>query len=73
MILMEVKGSDCTNSSNNYAVRVGCGDVANVHSPQGHHFNHYRCGPADKPGPADFTLKTTPHDASADVGTAMSR
>ncbi|KAF1918153.1 hypothetical protein BDU57DRAFT_444093 [Ampelomyces quisqualis] len=59
-------GVSCSADRSNHAVRVGCGDVANVTTPWGKYFKYYRCGAAEKQGVMDIELATEPHDDSND-------
>jgi hypothetical protein len=71
LILTETKGSNCESGRDNFSVRVGCGDAAEVNSPKGEHFNFYSCGAANTSDAADYTVETVPHNANADAGLYM--
>ncbi|KAF2826501.1 hypothetical protein CC86DRAFT_292865 [Ophiobolus disseminans] len=64
-------GSSCNASNDNFAVAIGCGDVAEVKTPKGNHFKRYRCGKPGAMGSVNFTVPTTPHVVGADDGGAM--
>jgi hypothetical protein len=69
----KVQGSNCASGPNNFAVLVGCGDVAKVSTPKGNRFNRYSCGPAAQMTVADLTLETKPHNTTLDVAAAMAK
>ncbi|KAH8716998.1 hypothetical protein GQ44DRAFT_624507 [Phaeosphaeriaceae sp. PMI808] len=69
-------GSDdnnCKASPDNYAVAVGCGDVANVTTAVGNHFDYYSCWTKDKAGSAHLKLEAAPHDVSKNLTSSMTQ
>lgn len=66
-----VKGASCNVGEDNFAMSVGCGDVAKVETPSGNHFKKYRCGNPGSMGQVNFTVPTVPHVAGADEVAAM--
>ncbi|KAH7089846.1 hypothetical protein FB567DRAFT_590638 [Paraphoma chrysanthemicola] len=64
-------GSNCELSQSNYVIAIGCGDVAQVSTPVGNYFKHYKCGQVGQLGPVNQTIKTIPHDPTADEAEAM--
>jgi hypothetical protein len=47
------------------------GDAAEVKTPKGNYFGHYRCGRAGRFGPANYIVKTERHEKSEDEGAVM--
>lgn len=59
-------GNSCVAGTDNFAVRIGCGDASNVTTPHGDYFKYYRCGAAESRIVPDMEIVTKPHEKDDD-------